>query len=45
MSRDTITDVLNATAEYTMWLRLEVAKAAEKTGLLWFDVHEGRWRI
>jgi len=26
-------------------VRLEVAKAAEKAGLLWFDVHEGRWRI
>jgi len=26
-------------------VRLEVARAAEKAGLLWFDVHEGRWRI
>lgn len=26
-------------------VRLEVAKAAEKAGLLWFDAREGRWRI
>jgi len=26
-------------------VRLEVAKAAEKAGLLWFDAGEGRWKI
>ena len=26
-------------------VRLEVAKAAEKAGLLWFDAREGRWKI
>ena len=26
-------------------VRLEVARAAEKAGLLWFDASEGRWRI
>lgn len=26
-------------------VRLEVAKAAEKAGLLWFDAGEGKWKI
>jgi len=43
--RDVASTVVSTATEYTMRLRLEVAKVAEKAGLLWFDAHEGRWRI